>query len=74
MNNIDTYPIEFFLEKAKIVLKTNQKSLTLDVREVEALRDCLSLVMTRLVSQSGVTDKPVVTDNALKIKMDGGQF
>jgi hypothetical protein len=74
MNNIDTYPIEFFLEKAKIVLKTNQKSLILDVREVEALRDCLALVMTRLVSQSVVIDKPVEPNNVLKVKMDGGLF
>ncbi len=77
MKEINTFPIENFLEKAKIVLKTNQKSLVLDKSEVEDLYDCLALTMTRL---AGTTAEPAtqrtdikINDN-IQVKMDGGLF
>jgi hypothetical protein len=74
MNNLNTFPIEIFLEKARIALKTNQKSLNLDIKDVEALYDCLAVTMTRLANsnQTGQTVQQI--DGNISIKMDGGQL
>lgn len=73
MNNINTFPIETFLEKARIALKTNQKSLNLDMRDVQALYDCLAVTMTRLAGDSPANVKEQ-TDSSIQVKMDGGLF
>ena len=37
MSNLNTLPIEMFLDKARIATKSNQKNLILDIKEVQAL-------------------------------------
>jgi hypothetical protein len=74
MNNINTFPIETFLEKARIALKTNQKSLNLDIRDVQALYDCLAITMTRLAGESTPANLKTPADSSIQIKMDGGLF
>jgi len=74
MNNINTLPIENFLEKARIAGKNGSKTLVLDVKEAQILSECLSVVMTRLVSKlsTEITNKP---DNLqVTVKMDGGNL
>jgi len=77
MNYLNTLPIESFLEKANISIINGQKSLTLDIKEVESLYDCLALVMTRLsgqqilVQSAEVVTQPNIAGN---IKVDGGSF
>lgn len=73
MKPLNTLPIESFLDKARIAIKSNQKSITLDIKEVSYLADSLSVVMTRL---SGELDKLVNsrTSEKTEIKMDGGSF
>jgi hypothetical protein len=73
MNHLDTSPIESFLEQAKVALKTNQKSLNLDIRDVEALYDCLALTMTKI---AGISNNAVNTEipNILEVKISGGSF
>jgi hypothetical protein len=77
MKEINTFPIENFLEKARIVLKTNQKSLILDKSEVEDLYNCLALTMTRLAGTTAESAAPTteikIKDN-IQVKMDGGLF
>lgn len=74
MAYLNTLPIEMFLEKARIAVKSNQKSLNLDIKEVQALYDSLATTMTRLAG----TEKPVVVNTpaqeSIQVKMDGGRF
>ncbi len=70
MKNLNTFPIEDFLDKARIAIKTNQKNITLSIKEVADLQNSLSVVMTRLAgegSSSGNTEDIVV-------KLNGGGF
>jgi hypothetical protein len=74
MKQLNTLAIEDFLDKARIAIKTNQKTLTLPITDVVALQNSLMIVMTRL---SGELDKALNTtmqQSAVEIKMDGGKF
>ena len=74
MRQLDTYPIEDFLDKARVAKKTNQKTIIMSSKEYSDLYDSLALVMTRL---SGVLDAAVATPPAtasIEVKMDGGNF
>jgi len=70
MKTLNTIPIEDFLDKARVAIKTNQKSINLTIKEVTDLQNSLSIVMTRL---SGKLDQSSSNSN-LEIKMDGGKF
>lgn len=75
MSNLNTIPIEDFLNKARIAIKTNQKSLTLSSKEVIDLQNSLSIVMTRLSGEldKNLTNNPSQNGN-LEIRMVGGKF
>jgi hypothetical protein len=70
MKNLNTFPIEDFLDKARIAIKTNQKNITLTIKEVTDLQNSLSVVMTRIAgeNQSASVSEDIV------IKMNGGEF
>jgi hypothetical protein len=70
MNNINTYPIEDFLNKARLAIKSNQKTLTLSIKEVSDLQNSLSIVMTRLAGENNPNN---LGENVV-IKVDGGSF
>lgn len=70
MNDLNTYPIEDFLNKARIAIKTNQKSLTLSIKETTDLQNSLSVVMTRLAGEPGVSSQ----QEDIVIKLNGGTF
>jgi hypothetical protein len=70
MKQLNTLPIEDFLDKARIAIKSNQKSVTLTIKEVTDLQNSLSIVMTRLAGEAPATQPPEV----IQIKMDGGRF
>jgi hypothetical protein len=74
MKQLNTLPIEDFLEKTRIAIKSNQKSLTLTIKEATDLQNSLSIVMTRL---SGNLDQ-ILSENQfpdkIEIKVDGGKF
>lgn len=74
MKPLNTLPIEDYLNKARIAVKSNQKTLNLDIKEAQALADSLAIVMTRL---SGELDKIInqaQTPDQLQVSMDGGGF
>jgi hypothetical protein len=75
MNQLNTLPIENFLNKARIAIKSNQKHLTLDIKDVQMMVDSLSVVMTRI---AGDLDEKLHTNQRNKdqpsINMDGGGF
>lgn len=70
MSNLNTFPIEDFLNKARVAIKTNQKGLTLSIKEVTDLQNSLSVVMTRLAGES----QPVSIGEDIVIKINGGKF
>jgi hypothetical protein len=74
MKQLNTLPIEDFLEKTRIAIKSNQKSLTLTIKEATDLQNSLSIVMTRL---SGNLDQMMSNNqfpDKIEIKVDGGKF
>jgi len=75
MKQLNTIPIEQFLDKSRIALRSNQKHLTLDIKEVQALSDSIAIAMTRL---AGMLDSQIgaikANQSAISIKMDGGGF
>jgi len=73
MKQLNTLPIEDFLDKARLAIKSNKKDLTLSIKEVADLQNSLSVVMTRLAGEldeiaSATKDTPTI------ISMDGGTF
>jgi hypothetical protein len=75
MKQLNTLPIEDFLDKTRIAIKSNQKSVTLTIKEAADLQNSLSVVMTRL---SGEMDQILASaagqPSAIEVKMDGGKF
>lgn len=74
MTNINTLPIEMFLDKARIAVKSNQKNLVLDIKEVQALYDSLAIVMTRMTGMLDQSTTASPMQDSIQIKMDGGRF
>jgi hypothetical protein len=75
MKQLNTLPIETFLDKARIAIKSNQKHLTLDIKEVQSLSDSLAVAMTRIAGDldnhlNSIESAPSV----ISINMDGGGF
>ncbi len=74
MKQLNTLPIEDFLDKTRIAIKSGQKSVTLTIKEATDLQNSLSVVMTRL---SGEMDQILAASNqssTVEVKMDGGKF
>jgi hypothetical protein len=73
MKQLNTLPIESFLEKARVAIRSNQKNITLSIDEVTNLQNSLSVVMTRL---TGEMDQIVASaqQGPTDVKIDGGNF
>jgi hypothetical protein len=74
MKQLNTLPIEDFLDKTRIAIKSNQKMVSLTIKEATDLQNSLSIVMTRL---SGEMDQILAQSSqpsTLEVKMDGGKF
>ncbi len=74
MTQLNTIPIEMFLEKARLAVKTNQKNLNLDIKEVQALYDSLAATMTRLAGTSTQSQSSNDLETTIKVEVDGGKF
>jgi hypothetical protein len=75
MSQLNTIPIEDYLNKARIAIKSGQKSLVLDIKEVQSLHDSLAVVMTRLAGDlDQVISAQSQNQGSLQINMDGGTF
>jgi hypothetical protein len=75
MKPLNTLPIEDFLNSARIAVKSNQKQVVLDIKQVQSLADSLSIVMTRLAGElDQVISSGSQKSDAIQIKMDGGGF
>ena len=74
MKQINTLPIENFLEKARIASKSNQKQVVLDIKDAQALYDSLAIVMTRLTGKLDEQLSRPQEETVIEVSMDGGGF
>lgn len=74
MKPLNTLPVEDFLEKARVAIKGNQKSLTLTIKEVADLQNSLSVIMTRLSGEMDQILSNSTKPSTIEVKMDGGKF
>ena len=74
MKELNTIPIEDFLDKVRIALKTNQKSVNLNIKEAADLQNSLSVVMSRLAGELDKIAQNKDSIEVIKVKMDGGNF
>ena len=72
MINLNTLPIEMFLEKARIARKSGQKTLNLPINDVISLEESLAVVMTRLAGELDAIALNCQQQGNLTITMDGG--
>lgn len=72
MKPLNTVPIEIFLDKARIAARSNQKSLSLDIKEVVSLSDAIVSMMAKLLGKS-TNNTPTKLDN-ITVNADGGRF
>jgi hypothetical protein len=75
-NDINTFPIQQFIESVKIADMTQQKSLVLDIKTARTLALTLGEVTAKLYQDYEKVLKNLNTtnDNNIEIKMDGGGF
>lgn len=74
MKQLNTLPIEDFLDKTRVAIKTNQKSVNLTIKEATDLQNSLSVVMTRLTGEMDEMLARASQSNSVEVKMDGGKF
>jgi hypothetical protein len=74
MKQLNTLPIEDFLDKTRVAIKTNQKSVTLTIKEATDLQNSLSVVMTRLAGEIDEILAKSSQNSSIEVKMDGGKF
>ena len=70
MSDLNTFPIEDFLNKARVAIKTGQKNLTLPIKEVTDLQNSLSVVMTRIAGENAGS----APQEDIVVKLNGGTF
>jgi hypothetical protein len=73
MKQLNTLPIEDFLDRARIAIKSNQKNLTLSIKEATDLQNSLAVVMTRLTGELDQISAEKAPETVV-ISMDGGKF
>lgn len=73
MKEINNYVIEEFVSKIYAAQKTNQKTVTLDIKEAQNIAQNLTIILARAV---GVLDRAVqeVPEQQISIGMDGGSL
>ncbi len=74
MKPLNIFPIEDFLEKTRIAVKSNQKSVILSIKEATDLQNSLSVVMTRLTGEMDQILSNSTKSTSVEVKMDGGKF
>ena len=73
MKPLNTLPIEDFLDKTRVAIKSNQKNLTLTIKEATDLQNSLAVVMTRLAGDLNQTS-PSSDPGNIEVRMNGGKF
>jgi hypothetical protein len=74
MKELNTLPIELYLEKARIARKSGQKTVNLPIDEATLLEESLAVVMTRLAGELDKIAQSAQESGDITIKMDGGSL
>jgi hypothetical protein len=74
MKPLNTLPVEEFLDKARVAIKSNKKELVLTIKEVTDLQNSLSVVMTRLSGELDQILSNMSQSSTIEVEMDGGKF
>jgi hypothetical protein len=74
MRALNTLPIELFLEKYRIAVKSRQKSITLNMEEAGLLEESLAVVMARLAGELDTIALNMQQSSDISIKVDGGSL
>jgi hypothetical protein len=76
MQQLNTIPIENFLQKARIASKSGQKVVNLSLEEAQALSDSLSIVMMRLTGQLDAIVQQLAAqgNEVIQVDVNGGGF
>ena len=74
MKQLNTLPIEDFLEKARIARKSGQKTVNLPIDDALLLEESLAVVMTRLAGDLDAIALNVQSSGDVTVKMDGGSL
>jgi hypothetical protein len=74
MKQLNTIPVENFLEKARIAQKSGAKVINMPLDEAIALSDSLAVIMTRLTGELDKVIQSASQNNDFEVKMDGGGF
>jgi hypothetical protein len=73
MKQLNTLPIEDFLDKTRVAIKSNQKTVTLTIKEATDLQNSLAVVMTRLLGEMDQVLGSSQVGN-IEVRMNGGKF
>lgn len=75
-NDINTYPVQQFIETVKIADMTQKKSITLDIKTARVLAFTLGEIYSKLNEDYESFFKRVQNSNTevIEVKMDGGGF
>ena len=74
MKQLNTIPIENFLEKARIAQKSGAKVVNMSAEEAQLLSDSLAVIMTRLCGELDKVLTQAQQPQDLQVSMDGGNF
>ena len=74
MKQLNTLPIEDFLDKTRVAIKSGQKNVTLTIKEATDLQNSLSIVMTRIAGEMDQILANSSQSGSIEVKMDGGTF
>ena len=76
MQQLNTLPIENFIQKARIASKSGQKVVNLSLDEAQALSDSLAVVMIRLTGELDAIVQQIKTqgNEVIQVDVHGGTF
>ena len=74
MKELNSYLIEDFANKVFAARKSNQKSVTLDIKEAQLLVETLTIVLSRAVGNLERANTNETQDTTVSVQMDGGSF
>jgi uncharacterized membrane protein YdfJ with MMPL/SSD domain len=74
VSDYNTLAIEEFIKKIQIAQKTNQKTVTIDIKEAGNVVTSLAIVLARAMGQLEQQSVQNVDSGPIQIEMTGGTF
>jgi len=74
VKELNSYLIEDFANKVFAARKTNQKSVTLDIKEAQLLVETLTIILSRAVGNLERANTSEQQETITSVQMDGGNF